>query len=92
MMRLPIGSVPPAGCCSRRVPLKKVFGTVSASTTRVHGISLRPAKYSVDGLDLLGRHLLGEPRHRPGTRPAARTGFEVGELPGEVGGGGAGKP
>ena len=38
MMRLPIGSVPPAGWASRLLPgPTKLFGTVSASTTLIQG-------------------------------------------------------
>ena len=52
MMRLPIGSVPPAGARNRIRPWPTtVFGTVSASVTFVHDAGLSDANHSPTCLD-----------------------------------------
>jgi hypothetical protein len=52
MIRLPIGSVPPAGARNRMRPWPTiVFGTVSASVTFVQAAGLSAANHSATCLD-----------------------------------------
>jgi hypothetical protein len=91
MMRLPIGSMPALfGSTKRMRPWPtNVFGTVFASTTRIHlprGSDAKP----LGGLaNLLIRQLLGDAVHARVVLPHAR--LEVGHLLHEVVGGEAGE-
>ena len=50
MMRWPMGSVPPSGIAKKTLPWRRVFGTVSVSTTRIHGVHFIDEKYSAAAL------------------------------------------
>src|SRR5215510_12290906 len=67
MMRAPIGSLPASAPSTTRnmPPCGLVFGTVSASTTLIHGVAGIAAKY-LAAADLLVRHLLREMLHQAG--------------------------
>ena len=46
MMRSPIGSVSPSGSGKKTLPEIRVFGTVAASRTLIHGVHVIDEKYS----------------------------------------------
>ena len=79
-MRLPIGSVPPSGCCSRRPPLKK------RTRHRVGFDHLGPAEHRQRGeigdrgAHFVGGQTLGDVDHGQRRRAFARAAAEVVEL------------